>query len=149
MVSESQLRPFGVRVAHGPVAPPARALGILALGGAALLALARWLPWERLQVVLCPLRRATGLPCPACGGTRAFVHATHGRFLEAWQMNPLASLLVVVAVLLPLWWLLRMSVVRRPVVVVAGPRLAWWLRALAWTALAINWIYLLVTRSAG
>ena len=73
----------------------------------------------------------------------------HGRFLEAVQMNPLAALLVVVAMLVPLWWLLRVTVVRRPVVVEAGPRLAWRLRALVWTALALNWIYLLVTRSAG
>lgn len=26
----------------------------------------------------CPLLEATGVPCPACGATRAFVHVMHG-----------------------------------------------------------------------
>ena len=26
----------------------------------------------------CPLLEATGVPCPACGATRAFVHVVHG-----------------------------------------------------------------------
>lgn len=148
-MSDATIAERGWRVVRGPTAPPSSLLTLLAVGSVLLLASARWLPWDQLPGVLCPLRRATGVPCPACGGTRAFVHATHGRFLEALQMNPLAALLVVIAVLLPLWWLLRVSVVRRPVVVEAGRRLAWWLRALVWAALALNGAYLLVTRSAG
>lgn len=33
--------------------------------------------------------RHLNLYCPACGGTRAFEHLLHGRFLLAWQHNQL------------------------------------------------------------
>ncbi len=32
---------------------------------------------------LCPLRAATGVPCPGCGITRALCLCAHGRFIEA------------------------------------------------------------------
>ncbi len=36
----------------------------------------------------CPIRLATGLPCPGCGITRAAVLFLAGRWQQAWQMNP-------------------------------------------------------------
>jgi hypothetical protein len=54
------------------------------------------------HVPLCPLHAFTGLDCPFCGGLRAAVELTRGRFTQAAQDN-----LVFVA-LLPLiaaWWL--------------------------------------------
>lgn len=38
--------------------------------------------------VLCPLKFATGLDCPFCGLTRAFVCAAHGNFAAATSYNP-------------------------------------------------------------
>ncbi|MGA2116457.1 MAG: DUF2752 domain-containing protein [Bryobacteraceae bacterium] len=37
---------------------------------------------------VCAFRRQTGLPCPACGMTRAAVLAVHGQWCRAWQMSP-------------------------------------------------------------
>jgi len=37
---------------------------------------------------LCPFRAATGKPCPLCGLTRAIALATHGRWRDAFRMNP-------------------------------------------------------------
>jgi hypothetical protein len=37
----------------------------------------------------CMFHRMTGLNCPACGGLRAMHHALHGRFQEAFSLNPL------------------------------------------------------------
>ncbi|TAH39694.1 MAG: DUF2752 domain-containing protein [Planctomycetota bacterium] len=37
--------------------------------------------------VLCPLRRATGLPCPGCGLTRSFVATAHGQLAEAFTLH--------------------------------------------------------------
>jgi len=34
------------------------------------------------NVVVCPIRSVTGMPCPACGTTRGLLHLLHG---EAWQ----------------------------------------------------------------
>jgi Protein of unknown function (DUF2752) len=48
-----------------------------------------WALWhpvavERTGPALCPFRAMTGLPCPLCGATRAFVYFFHGdgRFLH-------------------------------------------------------------------
>ena len=50
--------------------------------------------------VVCPFRAATGLPCPLCGATRAFVLAGHGdgRWLDygaVWVLAAAVLLLVV------------------------------------------------------
>jgi len=42
----------------------------------------------------CWFRKVTGLPCPGCGGTRAFVFALHGDFYHSLQLNPAALVLL-------------------------------------------------------
>jgi hypothetical protein len=37
---------------------------------------------------LCPLHRATGLPCPGCGVTRGLMYLSHGDWSEALGANP-------------------------------------------------------------
>lgn len=37
---------------------------------------------------LCPLRILVGLPCPACGLTRAGLYVLSLQFHRAWEMNP-------------------------------------------------------------
>ena len=39
-------------------------------------------------VDLCPLHRATGLPCPGCGVTRGLMYVSHGEWAEALGANP-------------------------------------------------------------
>lgn len=39
--------------------------------------------------VLCPVRRATGRPCPGCGGTRSLVHLLHGDLRGSAGAHPL------------------------------------------------------------
>jgi len=41
---------------------------------------------------LCPFFLATGLPCPGCGLTRAFVCIGHGRLSESLHWHPLGLL---------------------------------------------------------
>ena len=41
-----------------------------------------------LAVFGCPLFRLTGLTCPGCGLTRAYIHAFHGDFATAFRYNP-------------------------------------------------------------
>ncbi len=36
----------------------------------------------------CRFRQCTGLPCPGCGLTRAFVSLAHGRVRAAWSFHP-------------------------------------------------------------
>jgi hypothetical protein len=39
--------------------------------------------------IFCPIRLATGLPCPACGTTRSIGSIAIGNFEQAWALNPL------------------------------------------------------------
>ena len=48
----------------------------------------------------CPFYRLTGLPCPGCGLTRAFVCLGHGRWAEALHWHPVGWLVYAVFVLL-------------------------------------------------
>ena len=88
----------------------------------------------------CLLKSTTGVPCPTCGTTRAFLSLSRGDVLGAWRMNPL-----VMTVLL-LWVL---DIVIR---VVFARRLRWNLsrrqRRVAWLGgvvlLLLNWAYVIV-----
>ena len=53
--------------------------------------------------VLCPLRRATGWPCPFCGSTSVFIDAGAGRFGAALAANPVTAVAVVALLVQPLW----------------------------------------------
>jgi Protein of unknown function (DUF2752) len=63
-----------------------------ALAAPLLAARVLWSPGAEGPVTWqCPLLEATGVPCPACGATRAFVHVVHGdaAFLDynwAWLL---------------------------------------------------------------
>ena len=45
---------------------------------------------------LCPFYNITGLPCPGCGLTRAFVSLGHGQWLESLHWHPLGWLIALV-----------------------------------------------------
>ncbi len=45
----------------------------------------------------CPLRAATGIPCPFCGMTRAVVAAVHGHVLASLAFNPGGIVVLLVA----------------------------------------------------
>jgi len=49
------------------------------------------------ELPLCAFRAYTGLSCPGCGLTRAFVAIAHGRFADAWLLNPFAFPLFLLA----------------------------------------------------
>jgi hypothetical protein len=69
---------------------PAR-LGALAVAGTAALAVGN--P-DATHVPLCPLKAATGLDCPLCGGLRAVHALTRFRLGEALDHNALFTLSV-------------------------------------------------------
>ena len=102
------------------------ALALVAVGAVVLAA-------HAAGIVLCPLRRFAGIPCPGCGSTRAAMLLLRGEFAAAVQMNPLA---VVLSLGVPAWWLLFR-------------RRTWpkWAKAaflsLAVAAVALNWAYVL------
>lgn len=111
--------------------------GLVLLGAAA-----RFLPEGRRPV--CLTHAVTGFPCPGCGSYRALGLFMEGRWLEAWFMQPLMTLLYTAVVLLSLAaaaaWLFRIPV---PPAHYQARRRAGLLIALGVLALLVNWIYLL------
>jgi hypothetical protein len=88
--------------------------------------------------VVCPFRLATGLPCPGCGMTRAWVFLAHGRVSDALAANPFVLVTVPAAVAL-LIAVCAAVVRRRPLpdlAVVAGAPVAK-LVVMAWLAFAV------------
>jgi hypothetical protein len=111
--------------------------GLFLIGAAA-----RLLP-EGLQP-LCITHATTGLPCPSCGSYRALCLFTEGRWLAAWFMQPLMTLvyttLAAASLGAAIIWLLRWEV---PVVRFPNRRAPVVLTVLGLLALLVNWLYLL------
>jgi hypothetical protein len=135
-----------VRVAPAPGSVPYSAIfGVIALLGAAAAWLRMRLPLEWLRS-LCPLHSLTGIPCPACGSTRALAALAAAHPLVALANNPLVALLAPGAVVLGL--------------VTAACRLAGWrlvsfrlerreetaARVAAALLVGANWLYLIAFR---
>lgn len=86
----------------------------LRLGAGAMLAAAA--VWPLLPVhppLACPLRSATGIPCPLCGMTRAVVAAVHGDLVGSLRYNP-GGLIVVFAAIALLVGGWRLTRIRLP-----------------------------------
>jgi hypothetical protein len=87
----------------------------------------------------CPLRWATGIPCPACGLTTAAVDLAHGRVAASLADNPAAlALAVLTAVMIPVLVLRLVGLVASPVPWSARARRRTYLAAIA--AAAASWV---------
>lgn len=51
---------------------------------------------------LCLLKRISGVPCPSCGTTRSILSILHGHFKEAFYLNPLGYLAVIILLTAPI-----------------------------------------------
>jgi hypothetical protein len=97
----------------------------LRVASAGMVAIAAAWPILPHPGVACPLRAATGIPCPFCGMTRAVVAAVHGHLGAALAFNPgglVVLLLALVAIARPAW--LRRAVAP-PWILLAGLGALW------------------------
>ena len=53
--------------------------------------------------VYCPFKLITGIPCPGCGGQRVLFALLQGNIIEAICINPLSVLLIIFALIAPVW----------------------------------------------
>ena len=74
-----------------------RIVSVAALGAAGAWVLYTFAPTAYGFYPQCPFRLLTGLQCPGCGTTRALHHLLHGRFEEAFRLNPMIFVLIAVA----------------------------------------------------
>jgi len=108
--------------------------------------------WLRLSLTtgwipaLCVFRGLTGFPCPACHSTRALAALLTGRVGTALAFNPLVTLLALGAVAAAGFSAARRLRGGAVHALEISPREGTALRAAAVTALAANWVYLIVSR---
>ena len=112
---------------------------LLALGGLRLAVAWQWpLPGCRFHAV-------TGLPCMSCGSTRAALALTHGEWLEAMRLNPLACLAFLAVATAFLLWCADASFGSR----LLSTARQWLSRLPGWrlfaVAVALNWAYLILS----
>jgi hypothetical protein len=118
-------------------------LAVLWAAAAALAVVATpWLSWVARALPPCALHSLTGIPCLACGSTRAALALTQGEWMLALALNPLAAGLILVGVAggfaAPLW-----VAAKGPLPRALGAAARW--RAAAWLALVAQWSYLIAT----
>jgi hypothetical protein len=58
-------------------------------------------PFYHGEFTLCLFKNITGLPCPGCGMTRAFLFLGHGKIHEAVILNP--NSLLIFPIIIFLW----------------------------------------------
>ena len=97
------------------------------------------LPWPH-----CLFHDLTGRPCVTCGMTRSAIQFFHGRFLPAFQWNPLVFTTLCGLSVFNAYALIVL-VTRAPRLRIAfGQREKKFARGIVISALALNWIYLLL-----
>jgi hypothetical protein len=92
------------------------------------------------EIILCPLKRATGLPCPTCGVTRGGLLLLRGRVADAFACNPLVFTFLSVA--FGVLALRAVGGVAIRVRLTRPERIAAWCIAAA--LLAANWVYVIL-----
>jgi hypothetical protein len=110
-------------------------LGWMALGAAAIVLMAHL---DR-PVVLCIIKRCTGIPCPTCGFTRGLLALLHGNITQAWLYNPLLFSVLIIffadaAVRIILARSLRIYLTK------TERKIAW---IVSFVLLFINWTYII------
>lgn len=66
-------------------------------------------PFEQSRFTICLFKNFTGVPCPSCGMTRAFLFLGHGQILKASALNPLALPVAIVFLLQGVRLMLRLA----------------------------------------
>ncbi|MEK7729980.1 MAG: DUF2752 domain-containing protein [candidate division KSB1 bacterium] len=69
-------------------------------------------PFEQSRFTICLFKNLTGVPCPSCGMTRAFLFLGHGQISKATALNPLALPVALVLLVQGARLFLRLAVQR-------------------------------------
>jgi hypothetical protein len=101
--------------------------------------LALGLPWP-----VCVFHQLTGLPCVTCGMTRCAIQFFHGHFLAALKWNPLVFGLLCGVAAYDLYAFTSLATRAPRLRIAFGETQKKYLRIIVISALALNWIYLLL-----
>ena len=101
--------------------------------------LALGLPWP-----VCVFHQLTGLPCVTCGMTRCAIQFFHGHFLASLKWNPLVFGLLCGVAAYDLYAFTSLATRAPRLRIAFGETQKKYLRIIVISALALNWIYLLL-----
>lgn len=93
----------------------------------------------------CMFRYFTGIPCPACGGSRTGIMLSHFQIWDALTLNPLFFILFVALAVWGINTIIGLLMGRNIVVYLSNAER----QVLRWVillAIPINWLYLIVTK---
>ena len=111
--------------------------------GLVALAVARFVPSGLTDFYHCPFHSLTGIPCLTCGMTRSFRHVVHGRFFEAFDLNPLGAIFCIFTILFVVYaFTVIVFHIPRPRLQLENPVQHLVLRFGLPGILLLNWIYL-------
>jgi hypothetical protein len=97
---------------------------------------------DRLPMVFCFFKAATGIPCMTCGSTRALARLAHLDVFGAMRVNPLATIALSTVIVLGLVELV-LWMQGRTLSISLSPRQIRWSWVLAGLLLMVNWVYLI------
>jgi hypothetical protein len=112
-------------------------IGLMALAAA-------WIvPPGLLGFYRCPFHSITGIPCLTCGMTRSFRYIVHGRFIEAFSINPLGAIFCIFTILFAVYaFTITAFRLPRPRLHLESPMARLALRLGLPGVLLLNWVYL-------
>jgi len=90
---------------------------------------------------LCLFKRLTGIPCPACGSTRATVFLLHADFRGAFYMNPIAIITNAFIFIGLFWLLIDVLLSKRSFFCFLRKNWPIWLKIMTFTLIVINWCW--------
>lgn len=118
-------------------------LGLVVGAGAFLALSAPFWPLVARFLPPCLFRTLTGVPCPTCGTTHAFLALAHGDLAAALASNPLVVVASAGAAALAVFWAALAALGKPLPRGLAALETRWprWLRLAAVLALAANWLW--------
>jgi hypothetical protein len=54
-------------------------------------------------IEVCPIKKITSYPCPACGSTKSVLALSRGSFRAAWFHNPFGFIILPIMTITPFW----------------------------------------------
>jgi hypothetical protein len=92
-------------------------------------------------VVWCPFKALTGIPCPGCGGLRAFDLLLRGRVADALWMNPLSVAVMLFLVASGVWLMVDIVLGSRSWLDFIQKKYPAWVAFAAAAMLIANWVW--------
>ncbi|MBN2542830.1 DUF2752 domain-containing protein [bacterium] len=109
-----------------------------------VLLIVQFFPFDHIPYYRCPFKSITGIPCPTCGFTSAFLLMRELRISEAFRTNPLGCVSYIAIFIFTIYaFTVKVFKLKRIRVSVKNKKTARIIRVSVVLVIAINWVYLI------